>query len=483
MPKLGQIILFLALVALWGFAGSCTKKSTDPVEPTRPEAPSNLVAATIDTASISLSWQDNSDNEEGFRIYRWDGVQWGAIGTTAANTMNDTVAGLWPGTEYSFRVKAFNSVGESDFSNSAVVSTEQILIPWAPGNFTLQPLDYKRIFISWTDNSDNETGFNLQRRLQAGHFVTIAVIPSNDTSYSDNFLSSQTLYYYRIGAIGQDGTGWTDEDTARTWPYAVPQAPSHLEAASVMEVGVSLAWQDNTPYEHYFVIRRSDEGADYESVDTVDVNVETYLDPFVIEAHQYSYYVTAVNTVGDSDSSNVASVYYGYYSKGAIPLAKENYWLYDVSDAGGDYTYRKKVSRVDIMDHIPWFLMHKENLETHEVDTSTYLRNEDSDENRGVLYREQEFIAGELLWKYPASEDDFFFVEGDCVLVVGTNEDVETPVGNFEECYVYTRFSDGETTIETAIKPLLGILRVRVYDGLELLSEQELIEYRLYGPL
>ncbi len=482
MPKFGLIILCLALVALWGFVNSCTKKSTDP-EPTRPEAPTNLVGTAIDTVSISLSWQDNSNNEEGFQVYSWDGVQWGSIGTKVANTTHDTVAGLWPGTEYSFRVKAFNSMGESDFSNSAVVTTKQILIPSAPENLALQTLDYNRILISWTDNSNDETGFAVQRRLQTASFVTITVTASNDTSYSDNSLDAQTLYYYRVGAVGQDGTGWSEDDTASTWPYAVPEAPSNLQADVVMGVGVSLAWQDNSLYEHHFIIWRSDDGGDYRWIDSVDANVRVYLDPFVLEAHRYVYYVVASNTVGVSESSNDVNVYYGYYSKGAIPLARENYWIYDVSDSGGDYTYREHVSRVDLFDSAPWFLMYKEHSDTGDIDTSTYLRNEDSDENRGVLFREQGFIEGELLWKYPASEDDFFFVEGDCVLVVGTEEDVEVPMGYFEECYIYTRFSDGGTTIETAIKPQVGILRVRVYDGLELLSEQELIEYRLYGPL
>ncbi|MBU1937652.1 fibronectin type III domain-containing protein [bacterium] len=481
MLRFGRISLFLVLIALWGFVNSCTEKSTDSEEPTRPAAPSNLAAAAIDTVSISLSWQDNSNNEEGFQVYRWNGVQWGSIRTTNANITHDTVAGLWPGTEYSFRVKAFNNTGESDFSNSAVVSTDERQIPSAPEDLTLQPLDYKRIFISWTDNSDNETGFNLQRHEQGRPFVTIAELPANDTSYSDNFLSSQTLYYYRVGAIGQDGTSWTEEDTARTWPFAVPQAPSHLGAVSVMEVGVSLTWQDNTPYENYFVIRRSDEGAGYVSVSTLGVNVEGYLDQSVFEAHQYSYFVTAVNTVGESDSSNVVSVYYGYSSKGAIPLAKHNYWLYDISETGGGHsTYREKVLRVDVINHVPWFFMHKENYGTGDVDTSTYLRNEDSDLIRGVVY--WELGNGELLWKYPATVEDFYFVESDCVSVTGTDVDVVIPIGTFEECYAYRRFSDGGIATETFIKPLIGILRVRVYDGLDLLSEQILTEYQLYGP-
>lgn len=481
MLRFGRIILCLALVALWGFAGSCTKKSTDP-EPTRPDAPSNLVAAAIDTVSISLSWQDNSNNEEGFQVYSWDGMQWGSIGTTAENITHDTVAGLWPWTEYSFRVKAFNSMGESDFSNSAVATTEQIVIPSAPGNLVLQPIDYNRILISWTDNSNNETGFAVQRRLPTGSFITITVTASNDTSFSDDFLTAQALFYYRVGAVGPDGTGWTDEDTARTWPYVIPEAPSDLQADIVMEVGVPLIWQDNSLYEHHFIIWRSDDGADYRLIDSVDANVIAYLDPLVLEAHRYAYYMAASNTVGVSDSSNEVTIYYGYFSKGAIPVAKENYWLYDVSDTAGDYTYREHVSRVDLFDSVPWFLMHKENLETGDVDTSTFLRNEDSDANHGVLYREQDFIEGELLWKYPASEGDFYIIDGDTVRVAGTNEDVEVPMGFFGGCYKYTRFSDGGITIETIIKPQVGILRVRVYDGVELLSEQELIEYRLYGP-
>ena len=93
MPKPGRILLCLIAIALCGFFSSCTEKSTEP-EPARPAAPSNLVGAAIDTSRVSLSWQDNSTNEEGFQVYIWDGVQWSFISTTDSLTSRRLTAKL-----------------------------------------------------------------------------------------------------------------------------------------------------------------------------------------------------------------------------------------------------------------------------------------------------------------------------------------------------------------------------------------------------
>jgi hypothetical protein len=73
-----------------------------------PEAPSNL-AATPSKNYINLYWNDNSSDEQGFRIYR-DGSP---IATLPSNTTTYQDIGLQPATTYQYRITAFNQIGES----------------------------------------------------------------------------------------------------------------------------------------------------------------------------------------------------------------------------------------------------------------------------------------------------------------------------------------------------------------------------------
>ena len=77
-----------------------------------PTAPSNLTATALSCSQTSLSWQDNSSNETGFKIERKQGASgsWSQIGNVAANITTYTDSNLTGGATYSYRVAA-NSVG------------------------------------------------------------------------------------------------------------------------------------------------------------------------------------------------------------------------------------------------------------------------------------------------------------------------------------------------------------------------------------
>jgi hypothetical protein len=64
----------------------------------------------VTATSITLNWQDNSDNEVGFQIQRAtsSGGPWSVVGSTGANATSYTDMGLDPSTTYYYQVAAFN---------------------------------------------------------------------------------------------------------------------------------------------------------------------------------------------------------------------------------------------------------------------------------------------------------------------------------------------------------------------------------------
>ena len=90
-----------------------------------PTSPTNLMAQAMSSSQIDLMWKDNSDNEVGVMIYRRVGTTGKYILLTqvGANVTSYSDTGLLPNTTYSYRVKAYNAKGESDFFAEASVTT------------------------------------------------------------------------------------------------------------------------------------------------------------------------------------------------------------------------------------------------------------------------------------------------------------------------------------------------------------------------
>ena len=89
---------------------------------TIPAAPGSLTATAVSSSRIDLSWADNSNNEEGFRIESCQGsgcTNFAQIATVGANVQTYSNTGLTAGVTYTYRVRAYNSGGSSTYSNTA----------------------------------------------------------------------------------------------------------------------------------------------------------------------------------------------------------------------------------------------------------------------------------------------------------------------------------------------------------------------------
>ncbi len=92
---------------------------------TVPNAPSNLVATAASTSAITLAWADNASDETGYYVQRSvdGGVTWALVATLGYNATSFSDSGLSAGTSYTYQVYAYNSVGNSAFSNIASATT------------------------------------------------------------------------------------------------------------------------------------------------------------------------------------------------------------------------------------------------------------------------------------------------------------------------------------------------------------------------
>ena len=78
------------------------------------------LVSTANAGQLTLSWNENSDNEEGFKIERSvDGGSFQQIATVGVNVATYTDDTVEDNQSYTYRLKAFNQFGESGYSNTA----------------------------------------------------------------------------------------------------------------------------------------------------------------------------------------------------------------------------------------------------------------------------------------------------------------------------------------------------------------------------
>jgi C1A family cysteine protease len=277
-----------------------------------PAAPNNLTATAVSSSQINLSWTDNSDNETGFAIERCQGTgctNFGQIATVGANITTYSNSNLTGNTTYTYKVRAYNAGGNSGYSNTVSVTTPFPSHPAAPSNLTATAVSSSQIDLSWTDNSDNETGFMIERC--AGTTCSYISLGSNATSYSDKGLTSNTIYTYKIKASNSGGdSAYSDSATATTLTVSLPSAPINLTATAISKTQIKLSWVDTSNNETGFKIERCQGSGctNFAQIATVGPNVITYKNSGLRRGTAYSYRLRSYNADGNSTYSNTASI-------------------------------------------------------------------------------------------------------------------------------------------------------------------------------
>jgi YVTN family beta-propeller protein len=90
--------------------------------------------------------------------------------------------------------------------------------PDAPGDLVAEAQSASKITLTWTDNSDDEVGFKIERRKDGeAAFTQVARVNAGVTSYSSLGLERDTSYDFRVRAYAEAAdSGYSNEATATT---------------------------------------------------------------------------------------------------------------------------------------------------------------------------------------------------------------------------------------------------------------------------
>ncbi|HLD35976.1 MAG TPA: DUF2341 domain-containing protein [Planctomycetota bacterium] len=176
----------------------------------------NLRATVVSDTKIVLAWQDNSPGDQGFTLERsLDGIDWTVTYTLAANTRAYTDTAVSAATDYYYRVRSYNFIENNLNSNTEQTRTAG---PTAPSGLITTTIYASAITLQWTDNSSNETGFEVWRSINGVDYTLVAQLDRNTTSYTDSGLAMATSYAYQVRAYnGVNNSAYSNIIIASTY--------------------------------------------------------------------------------------------------------------------------------------------------------------------------------------------------------------------------------------------------------------------------
>lgn len=167
------------------------------------------------------------------------------------------------------------------------------------------------ITIAWTDNSETEKEFVIEMSLDGKDFAEKARVGANTTSYRVDGLETNTVHYFRIMAVGEDGLVSVYSPVLKTLTIENPTTPEvstnpvPADGGSVKQLNLKLGWKNST--EEYFGQTKYDVylGETENSLEKIASNLtETQLNPGILEADKTYYWrVDATNDVGTTEGT------------------------------------------------------------------------------------------------------------------------------------------------------------------------------------
>jgi hypothetical protein len=175
----------------------------------------DLTVAARSPDTLALSWVPQAPEANALVVQRTgtDGVTNDiAVLSPYASQFVDT--GLAPNTNYAYSVVARHDDG-SKSESSFVAATTLPYPPTSPAGLAAA-VSGARVLLTWTDASDDETGFEVQRS-SGGAFATVSVVKSGKTSFETTQIASgDVTSAWRVVAVNRGGASAPSNEVSST---------------------------------------------------------------------------------------------------------------------------------------------------------------------------------------------------------------------------------------------------------------------------
>ena len=346
-------------------AGETSDPPHSGIKFTVPGAPRMLTATAVDQQeSIDLFWEapmsDGEPDVTGYRIERSDDYNPASPGDATWETTTPLEdfqtgrsfrdRGLTAGSRYAYRVMAINVVGTSAVDDAPVAHAVSSNKALAPRNLAATIADDRRsIVLTWdgpisdgdnpADGGSDITGYQIEVDDGGGWEVVpyvdpddtemeeknehpvnglITNVPGSEFTYTHTSVESGTTYIYRVSAVNDAGAGAVSASSASvSIDAALPGMPLNLTATAAAATSITLEWEAPTSnggaeITSYEIEVSTDAGTNWDDLDipvtdpVAPATMYSATDTGLDLGATYHYRVSATNSVGTGDPSDVA---------------------------------------------------------------------------------------------------------------------------------------------------------------------------------
>lgn len=164
-------------------------------------------SASTDDGAVILQWSQGSNTNDEWSLEPVDASnryfqiinRKSGKAITAIDALGDEGAG--------FEQRTWSGADHQQFE---IIPVRSATPPAAPSHLTAVVVSSQQIDLSWSDNSDNEYFFRIERSTDGESWSSIATVKANSTTYSSKGLSPLTTYYYRVRSENTHDEGNSD---------------------------------------------------------------------------------------------------------------------------------------------------------------------------------------------------------------------------------------------------------------------------------
>ena len=191
---------------------------------------------------ITLGW-DRNTGATGYVLEQYKGGRWTEIAVTKNNTtLKFTVKGLRNDTTYSFRIKAYKTVGDTTTYGSYVRVVGTTDIPNV-AKFTGSAVSASAVKLDWSKN-DKATGYVIEQ-YKGGRWTEIKAVDNDITEITVEGLAKGTAYSFRIKSFRKTGSTTEFSEYTAIKAATLLDGVSDFKVASTTGSWITLEWAKN----------------------------------------------------------------------------------------------------------------------------------------------------------------------------------------------------------------------------------------------